>query len=138
MSTVSIRLHHVSLTVADMNRSIEFYRSLGFVVAHEYLSADASRRMAHLQLGTVMLELFQFPLHQSQEPPSNRDIHPLGLRHFALAVDSVTDAHAHVVELGFVCDGIATGLSGLRYFFVRDPDGIWFEVIEDRRGSAST
>ena len=83
-----------------------------------------------------MLELFQFPLDKPEESVSNRDIHPIGIRHFALAVDSVADAHNQVAQLGHACDSIATGLSGLRYFFVRDPDGIWFEVIEDNRGSS--
>lgn len=138
MPIVLFRTHHVSLTVADIDRSIGFYRSFGFDVAHEYLSADGYRRMTHLRLGNFMLELFQFPLDQAEEPPSNRDIHPLGIRHFALAVDSVADAYSQVTESGFVCDRIATGLSGLRYFFVRDPDGIWFEVIEDNRDSKST
>jgi len=137
MSTLLFRAHHVSLTVADIDRAIGFYRSFGFEVAHEYLSTDGRRRMAHLRLGNFMLELFQFPLDQPEESASNRDIHPLGIRHFALAVDSVADAYSQVVELGYVCDGIGTGLSGLCYFFVRDPDGIWFEVIEDKRALES-
>ncbi len=135
--TILFRPHHVSLTVGDMGVSIAFYRSFGFEVSHTYSSNDGKRRMSHLRLGSLTLELFQFPLRQPEISPSNRDIHPIGIRHFALEVDSITEAHALVSSLGYECEGIATGLSGLKYFFVRDPDGIWFEVVEDNRKNFS-
>lgn len=131
--TVLFRPHHVSLTVGDMEVSIAFYCSLGFGVSHMYSSSDGNRRLSHLRLGSFTLELFQFPLRKLEMSPSNRDIHPIGIRHFALEVDSITEANKLISSLGYECESISTGLSGLKYFFVRDPDGIWFEVVEDNR-----
>lgn len=131
--TVTFRAHHISLTVADIERSVAFYRFFGFVVSHSYVSENRARLISHLRLGSLTLELFQFPLAKAEKPLSNRDVRPIGLRHFALEVDSIDDAHRQVAEMGFECDTLAIGLSGLRYFFVCDPDGIWFEVVEDTR-----
>jgi hypothetical protein len=37
------------------------------------------------------------------------------------------------ISKGFKCDSICTGLSGMRYFFLSDPNDIWFEIVEDAR-----
>jgi glyoxylase I family protein len=131
--SILFRPHHVSLTVGDMEASIAFYRSFGFDTLHTYSSNDGSRRISHLRLGLFTLELFQFPFRQAERSLSNRDIHPVGIRHFALGVDSITEAYKVVASFGYECEGIANGLSGLKYFFVRDPDGIWFEIVQDDR-----
>lgn len=130
---IRFRPHHVCLTVGEMETSIAFYRSLGFDVEYRYSSKEGNRLITHLRLGSFILELFQFPSMNPERSPSNRDVHPPGIRHFALEVDSITEAYELVRRLGYECEDISTGISGLKYFFVRDPDAIWFEVVEDNR-----
>lgn len=127
--------HHVSLSVEDLQRSIAFYRTFGFQVLFSYVSPNRDKRMAHLGLSSLMLELFELQPSDASPRDSNRSIQPIGIRHFALQTESIEAAHKAVIDAGHQCDSIATGLSSMRYFFVRDPDGIWFEVVEDGRQS---
>lgn len=131
--SILFRAHHVSLTVENMERSVSFYEGFGFTVAYTYSSSDGERRISHLRLDEFLLELFEFKNRFHAEPTSNREIFPVGIRHFALEVVSAVDAHNSLTSAGITCDELKTGTSGLRYFFVRDPDGIWFEVVEDNR-----
>ena len=119
----TFRAHHISLTVVDIERSVAFYRLFGFLSSHSYVSEDPAYLISHLLLGNLTLELFQFPLAKAESALSNRDVRPIGLRHFALEVDSIHEAHRQVAEMGFECETPTIGISGLRYFFVRDPDG---------------
>src|SRR5579871_4649235 len=123
--------HHVSLTVRNMATSVQFYSTFGFKVLHTYATADRKRHISHLRLDSFMLELFELQPQGASAPDNNRDIHPIGIHHFALRTDSITEAHRIVVYYGYECEKITIGLSGMKYFFVRDPDGIWFEVVED-------
>ena len=132
-SPVEFRGHHVSLSVSDLGESTAFYSKLGFEEAYAYSSADGSKKMAHLHLGSFVLELFEMAPYFEYSSPSNRDIRPIGIRHFALQVESIDVAYGKLISAGFECEKVATGLSGLKYFFVQDPDGIWFEVVEDNR-----
>lgn len=129
----TFQAHHVSLTVRDMSTSVAFYCSFGFKVVYTYATADGKRRISHLRLGEFMLELFELQPQEANSTASNRDIAPIGIHHFALQAASITDAYKIVADYGYECDPIATGLSSLKYFFVRDPDGIWFEIVEDKR-----
>lgn len=130
---IQFRPHHVSMTVRDMEISTAFYCSIGFQVSHTYTSADGNRRMSHLRSGAFVLELFQFPSRESRASACNRDIHPIGIRHFAIEVSSISEAHKLFSSRGYKCEDVSLGLSGLKYFFVSDPDGIWLEVVEDNR-----
>lgn len=76
------KLEHVALSVADLERSMAFYRDIiGFEVkrilepdaglpqAKVVALEGAKTRIAHLELGGVMLELFQY-LHPEGRPIS--------------------------------------------------------------------
>lgn len=116
-------LHHVSLVVADSERSLVFYRQiLG-------LAVDPSRPAlafpgVWLRLGDLQLHLLELP---NPDPVIDRPAHGGRDRHTAVAVTDL-DGFARRLDAA----GIAYTLSksGRRALFCRDPDGNAWELIE--------
>ena len=125
-------VHHVALSVTDRTASAEFYSRFGFKEALLWEADDRSLSITQLMLGQTMLELFCYrdPLDDSnrQKEPGN-NLSEVGVKHFALATDSLEEAHQALAEVEG-CTAITDGRTGLRYFFVPDPDGIWVEVVQ--------
>lgn len=143
------RIHHTGYTVADLDRSVAFYRDLlGMEVVAEqekeggYLAAivgypDAHVRMAHLRLpGTEhVLELFEYV-----EPAGagSRTIEPkdVGSPHLCFAVADIFAladrlATAGVDSLFSPPIAIDTGVNkGGFSLYLRDPDGIPVELFQ--------
>lgn len=117
-----------------MGASISFYESLGFKKNQEYQSANNDRRICYLLMNKFLLEIFNFeaPAGQSE---SNRHVDIVGLRHFALKTKSIDHAYQRMIDMGYQCEEIKLGSSGMMYFFVKDPDGIWIEIVEERFSS---
>ncbi|MDA2933464.1 VOC family protein [Acidobacteria bacterium AH-259-D05] len=131
------RFHHVSLSVTNINKSVEFYSIFGFRKVHEWCADDGSLQIIHLRLGDSLLELFCFS--NPKEPPESTreletDLPVIGVRHFALQVNSIIDARNRVIEKGYKpCVATKRGRTGIDYFFVKDPDGIFVEIVQDDR-----
>jgi catechol 2,3-dioxygenase-like lactoylglutathione lyase family enzyme len=150
-------VHHTSLTVSDLDRSIAFYRDvLGLEVVMQqekdrgYLAEitgypDVHIRMAHLKLpgGEHRIELFQY-----LSPPGIRaDVEPrnVGAPHICFLVEDIHPAYERLRAAGTEVlsepieleSGVNKGGFGL-YF--RDPDGITMELFQAprRQGSVST
>lgn len=122
-------IHHVALICSDYARSKRFYtEALGLpVVAETYRAARDSWKLDLALPDGTQLELFSFP-----DPPP-RPSHPeaSGLRHLAF---SVTDLDAAVRALGahdIAVEPIRTDeLTGRRFTFFADPDGLPLELYE--------
>lgn len=142
------RLHHTGCTVADLDRSLAFYRDrLGFevVMTQEkeggYLAAivgypDAHVRMAHLKLpgSDHRLELFQYvtpaPAHAEIEPRT------IGPTHICLIVDDLEPLCERLRDAGLgtffsppVKVDTGANAGGLA-LYLRDPDGIILELFQ--------
>jgi catechol 2,3-dioxygenase-like lactoylglutathione lyase family enzyme len=144
------RIFHVNINVADLDRSIDFYRRLGFVVVHrERLEPDALRatlakfgetdavgaEFALLRLGddptATCLDLVHWD--RPMRAPTNR-VDQLGL--YRLAVQCTDPAS---VLRALAAAGIElVGPHGRRspethdpadWFCVRDPDGTVVEIV---------
>jgi catechol 2,3-dioxygenase-like lactoylglutathione lyase family enzyme len=141
-------LHHVGLTVRDLDQALDFYHGvLGLPVRsapspvfdEPSLGAavgvpGAALRQVNLALGDTTLELLEYlapPSPVSAPLPQNA----LGAQHVAFRVD---DIHATVVELEakgitflgdvtVVDDGV---LAGWRWVYFTDPDGNALELVE--------
>lgn len=92
-----VKLEHVALSVADLERSIAFYRDvIGFEVtrmiepdaglpqAKVVALEGAKTRIAHLELGGVMLELFQYINPVGRPIPEDFTQADLGFTHISL------------------------------------------------------
>lgn len=138
--------NHVSVTCADFDRSMAFYRDLvGLPVMSEgeVSSAELERiiglgevrlRFAELELGGGgFLELFEY-LQPRGESVRSRTCDP-GNVHFAFEVDDIDAVHARLRAAGMTTRSEPVTLArgdwrGARVFYSLDPDGVTVEFIE--------
>lgn len=128
-------IHHVAVTASNFERSLDFYQKLGFrVLANRHLP-EKHKKIALLASGNFKLELFWF--EDGQDEPRTREtignnVHDVGAKHFALRVDSMDELRARLAELAIPLESEpATGDTGYDFCFIRDPDGIWIEFVQD-------
>ncbi len=131
-------IHHVALSVTDMNNSIKFYELFGFKESYQWSSDDNSLKIAHLKLKDTFLELFCFKNYQ-EAPESSKelmsDLPRIGVKHFGLKVKSVHETKEFLIKNGYKDKiEIIRGKTEVDYFFIKDPDGILLEFIQDDRG----
>jgi catechol 2,3-dioxygenase-like lactoylglutathione lyase family enzyme len=136
------RVDHVSFTVGDVERSMVFYGRFGFEQYKRYVSAgpevdagaDTRRADMDIQwlkhpLGGPMLELIRYVHH-----PADRSAHNsrVGAAHLCFAIDDVVGAHAELSADGleFLSDPNEDEF-GVRWVYLRDPDGNAVELIQD-------
>ena len=122
-------LHHVAIICSDYEVSKKFYTEvLPFSVIRETYRAERDSWKLDLAIsGGTQIELFSFPT------PPFRPTHPeaRGLRHIAFLVE---DLHAQIADL--TATGIAVEpvrvdeLTGQRFTFFADPDGLPIELYE--------
>ena len=141
-------VHHVGITVADLDRSVAFWERLLGVTARD------RRVLQGPQLGTmvgypgiqidscwvdlpggVALELLRY-LDRAEEPYDPGTAHP-GNVHVCLRVDDMDAAHAHAVACGATPVSerpivVAAGpRAGSRLAYLRNPDGVTVELVQD-------
>lgn len=129
--------HHVALSVSDTIRSKEFYAKLGFKPVFEWIADDKSLTITHLALGATILELFCYrePVEQPLQSLEN-DLRHIGIKHFGLRVEVLENAQTFITASGIAAGQdimIKQGRTGIKYFFIRDPDGNFVEIVEDHR-----
>lgn len=114
------RVHHIAIIVSD-EKSVMFYQKLGF---REYRRIIRESDIIVLMKGNgIELEVFVDPRH----PQRSTVQEPLGLRHFALQVDSIENA---LEDLSMEAGSIERDWNGIRYCYVSDPDGLLIELHE--------
>ena len=119
----ALRIDHVSLVVADTERSLRFYRDL------LGLSVDESRPDlgypgAWLRIGEQQIHLLQVP---NPDPTEGRPAHGGRDRHLALRITALDELAQALDEAGIA---YTRSRSGRRALFCRDPDGNALELIE--------
>jgi glyoxylase I family protein len=120
--------HHVAIIASDYARSKAFYVDiLGCgVIAETYREARDSWKL-DLALGGSQIELFSFP--DAPARPSYPEAQ--GLRHLAFTVADVAKAKAELEQAGVAVEEIRTdSLTGKRFTFFADPDGLPLELYE--------
>ena len=137
-------LEHVGLSVADLERSIAFYRDvLGFTLVRIVESppsmrlgdvvglSGASARIAHLVLGGTMLEVFEYQDPRGKPIPPDRTQADQGYIHVGLRSTDTCADHARLAAQGvrFIHDPIEYR-PGIWIACFRGPDG---EVCELRQ-----
>lgn len=128
---------HYAISVGDADRSIAFYEKLEFSVIKDYRADDGTVRIVQMQNGNFILELFAYP--DSGQLPDfvdtlGTDLKVKGAKHLGLQVADVKKAAEYLTEAGLVTEKpvICEGRLGRPYFFIKDPDGIFVEIISAR------
>jgi glyoxylase I family protein len=124
-----LRLHHIAIICSDYARSKIFYTEvLGLAVVSEYYRAERDSYKLDLALpGGGQIELFSFA------HPPRRPTRPeaCGLRHLALEVADIQEAVQFIRQSGIEVEAIRVDeLTGKRYTFFADPDGLPIEFYE--------
>lgn len=123
------QVHHIAIIAADYERSKHFYcDALGFTLISEYFRAERDSWKGDLALnGQYLIELFSFP----GAPPRVSRPEAQGLRHLAFSVDNIDDAMTELQRAGIVAEPARVDpLTGKRFTFFSDPDGLPLELYE--------
>ncbi len=129
-------IHHIAISVTDIEKSEKFYSHFGFRKIIEYQSEDEGLRIRHLKKGNLIIELFQFQNHISSKKYSLwEDLKVLGYKHIAFKVEDIYRAKEELIREGLISPNteIKKGRTGILYFFLTDPDGNFVEIVEDKR-----
>ena len=122
-------LHHAAIICSDYPRSKQFYVDvLGLrVVAETYRAPRQSYKLDLALPDGTQLELFSFP-----NPPA-RPSYPeaCGLRHLAFSVADLDAYVTHLQAQGVAVEPVRVDeLTGQRFTFFADPDGLPLELYE--------
>ena len=124
-----LRIHHTAIICADYARSRHFYTEvLGLrVIAETYREARRSYKLDLALPDGSQIELFSFP----GAPPRPSYPEAQGLRHLAYEVDDVASGKRELEAKGVVVEPVRVDeLTGKRFTFFADPDGLPLELYE--------
>jgi catechol 2,3-dioxygenase-like lactoylglutathione lyase family enzyme len=142
------RLDHVSFTVGELDRSIAFYGRFGFEPFKSYQSAgpevDEGADAANADMSIVwlrqpgeraMLELIRYVNYPAEPAAHNSHV---GAAHLCFAIDDVFSAYEQLRADGlqFLSPPHEDGF-GVRWVYLRDPDGNAVELIQDPAAAPS-
>lgn len=118
-------LHHVGIQVEDLEDSVQYYESLGFVTAGSFEYADAEFRATMMKSDNLGgIELFQF------DNPGHELVEKIR-RHSALETDDLDKDLQSFLDRG--CElaiPITTGKVVKRYAYIKDQFGNYIELLE--------
>ncbi|GIX32043.1 MAG: VOC family protein [Porticoccaceae bacterium] len=135
-------LHHVALSVADLERAVHFWcelvglapftavLDLGDPAIARVMGLDrVAGRMQVVGSAALALELFEFHHPPRGPAPANRSLADPGLSHFGIAVDDLDALCARLAAAGVPLLGPVTRIGGHRAVYARDPEGNSFELL---------
>lgn len=145
-----LRPHHMGIQVADLERSVAFYRDvLGFEVAFAwnpqaqyirdmvgYPEVDIHAAILRLPDSSVFLELLEYR-NVERHPVDTRTANP-GTAHIAFFVDDLDVLYADLTArgVGSVSPPVTPTIGpnkGGRAVYMLDPDGVRVEFIQTTR-----
>ena len=123
------RFHHAAIICSDYERSKRFYTQvMGLSVIMETHRVERDSYKLDLTIpGGGQIELFSFP------NPPRRLSYPeaCGLRHLAFEVADIIAAISEIEQFGVKTESLRIDeLTGKRYTFLADPDGLPIELYE--------
>ena len=122
---MKFRMIHENYNVADLGRSLEFYRqALGLEEVRHITAPDGSYIIVYLANAESDFQLELTWMRDMDRPYNLGDCE----FHLAFAVDDFDAAHKLHSEMGCICfENTAMGI-----YFIKDPDGYWLEIVPTR------
>ena len=128
-------INHVAISVTNAEKSIEFYKKFGFKEFKSWKAEDESIKINMLKLNNTVLEIFCYKEYKKLPDTAKStatDLPVVGTKHFALGVENIEQAKEFVIKNEIANDiEIKVGRLGKPYFFIKDPDRILVEIIEN-------
>jgi len=124
-----LSLHHVAIICSDYERSKRFYTEvLPFSVIRETYRAERDSWKLDLAIpGGTQIELFSFPT----PPPRPTQPEARGMRHIAFLVENLDALIEDLTAKGIAVEPVRVDeLTGQRFTFFADPDGLPVELYE--------
>ncbi|WGE31792.1 VOC family protein [Actinobacillus genomosp. 2] len=129
MSTPILGFHHVAIIASDYIVSKHFYTQIlgAEIIEETYRAARDSYKLDLRFADGSQIELFSFP-NPPQRPNSPE---ACGLRHLAFRVKDMQQAVEFLAKNAVECEPIRIDdLTGKRFTFFKDPDGLPLEFYE--------
>jgi len=139
-------MSHVGISVANLERSIGFYRDvLGMSLIQQVpmrganydaimALKDTDGRIAVLRIGNLEIELLEFQRPPSRPVESGRHVSDQGISHFAVNVEDIAGLYARLKAAGVRVHStpvyFASCATTAMYFC--DPDGNFIEMLEEK------
>ena len=120
-----MRLEHVNLTVADLDRSVAFYSDLLDLSVRWKGELGGGRRAAHVGDDNAYLALFE----TVSEGIARQNYETPGYNHMGFVVDDLDEAAARLARLGAEFGEVQDYEPGRR-LYCYDPDGHEVELVE--------
>ncbi len=122
----SERIQHLGIPVSDIDKTIEFYTSLGFEPVLLTENKAANERVAFLQLGNLIIEAYG---NKETEKKSG------AIDHVALDVKNIDELYAEIVKEGHrIVEEKVMSLpfweNGVKFFTILGPDNEKIEFCE--------
>ena len=136
----NLHLHHVGITVSDLDRAVDFYSKTfdlqvvaeftvgGAAFAEAVDVTDASAAFAHLDGDGARVEHVEYDPRGAALP--ERTLNRPGAVHVGLTVDDVEAFYAELDDDVETLSPPRTTESGTTICFVCDPDGNRIEVLD--------
>lgn len=120
-----VAIHHVAIVVADLQRSLQFYReTLGVAPEAIKVNTRPGLELAFVEVAGSRLELLCYHDRPDKPQPGTTD-------HVAFEVDDIEAAIQELVKDGVVPAGSQPrGGPGAKVFFYNGPDGERLELFQ--------
>lgn len=132
-----MRTLHVGLRVADRDKSLGFYRALGY----EVVGAVPDTPLGHLTMLKLPQDEFVTIELVSDAPAGSADSAGAagGLSHLVVAVESLDDTIAQLAVSGISAQNTSppAGPDAIRTSHITDPDGHPIELVQWPRGHSA-
>jgi catechol 2,3-dioxygenase-like lactoylglutathione lyase family enzyme len=135
-------IQHVGIVVADLDRSIEFYKDvLGLEVGEKWEFESGAtlgtrmrlpRRVVFVKAHNASFELLDHA-ENTMSKPEGLSRNTVGINHIAFQVNKIRDYAASLGQKGVRFDTGPVELKGLTVAFFEDPDGNMLELYEEKK-----
>jgi lactoylglutathione lyase len=133
METIPISgLAHLGIRVHDLDRSLAFYRLLGFEKTLGPIGPEPVAILVHPS-GVELNLVLNAPVASTPNVLMDVPVKAPGITHLALSCTDIASAASALERAGFpVRDGPVRFPTGAQAIFVRDPDGVVVELHQPR------
>lgn len=122
---MNFRMYHENYNVADLDKSLKFYKeALGLTEQRRKTADDGSFIIVYI--GNDQTD-FQLELTWLRDHPQPYDLGECEF-HLAFETDDYKSAHKKHQEMNCICyENPEMGI-----YFIADPDGYWLEIVPKR------